>query len=103
MEDRRRTFADETTTGIRPELRGLFKATIAARIDTENLEWWLRFGRDFLPPGAEPKSFLVMPIIDICPTLQASRRTPRRAASILLAVAGEYRSMSAVRTACVCW
>jgi hypothetical protein len=46
--DGRRTFADETTTGIRPELRGPFKATIAARVDTEDLEWWLQFTRDFL-------------------------------------------------------
>ncbi len=67
MEDRRRTFADETTTGIRPEFRGPFKATIAARVDTEDYEWWLQFTRDFLPPGVEPKSSIVLPIIDHVP------------------------------------
>ena len=67
MEHRDRTFADETSTGIRPKSRGPFKATIAARVDSEDFDWWLQFIRDFLPHGVEPKSPYILPIVGYLP------------------------------------
>lgn len=67
MDSRPRTFADETSTGIRPDLRGPRRATIAARIDDDDFDWWLRFVREYLHPGIEPKSLYVLPIVQYDP------------------------------------
>ncbi len=64
--ERRSTFADETTTGrFQSESRGVRRALIAAQVDGRDYDWWLQFERDFLPGVAEPKSDLVIPIIEM--------------------------------------
>lgn len=63
--ERRRTFADETKTGrFRVESRGVQQALVAAQVDGRDYDWWLQFGQDFLPGIKEPKSSLIIPLME---------------------------------------
>lgn len=63
---RPRTYADETASGeTREELRGLSRITIAARCsDLDEFEWLARLGTDFVGRGIEPKSSVVLPLME---------------------------------------
>lgn len=63
--DRRESFADETTTGrFRVQARGIRRALIAAKVDGQDYEWWAQFKKDLLPGVPEPKSNVVLPLIE---------------------------------------
>ncbi|MFQ5961464.1 MAG: hypothetical protein ACE5MG_08700 [Candidatus Methylomirabilales bacterium] len=66
MSDGRAFYGDETTTGRQsPSFRYLGRATIAARTsESAGFEWLLRIRREFLPGVAEPKSDLVLELIE---------------------------------------
>lgn len=64
-DSRRETFVDETTTGrFQAESRSPRQALIAAQVDGRDYEWWAQFKRDYFPEIPEPKSTLVIPLID---------------------------------------
>ncbi len=62
-------YGDETTTGaLRSAYRGLRRVTISARIDDpEGFEWLRRFQESYLPRNVEPKSTIVIEIINRVP------------------------------------
>lgn len=66
MSDERHFYGDETTTGRHsPAFRYLGRATIAARMnETAGFEWLLQIRREFLPGVIEPKSDLVLQLIE---------------------------------------
>ena len=66
MKEPSKTFVDETTTGQSgPDYRGTGRVTIAARVaDQDDFEWVGQLVTDFLRPTLEPKSSIVLPVMN---------------------------------------
>lgn len=93
------TYSDESSTGQASDaFRGLGgRATVAARVEDSNgFEWLLRFRRDHLPEGAEPKAPLVLAIMEANAAARAHIHTNIGHATIVIIDLGEsYRSLLA--------